>query len=161
MEQRSCLFWVVQLISLQERPQELISLLAVKLGGSYNVECISSILQCLAENCVFAFFPSIPKLSQTVVAESTMGLSPDDQTLFSYPSFSMRVPFSQLHGQGKEEGRFPTDLSSLKAFYACADSFSEPHISIQECVRWNRTWELVVKSHMWGCLLRFAIKSHM
>ena len=147
IEQRSCLFWAVQLISLQEHPQELIALLAVKLGGSYNVECISSILRCLSEHCVFAFFPSIPKLSQTAVAESTMGLSPDDQTLFSYPSFSMRVPFSQLHEQGKREDRFPTDLSSLKAFYACTDSFSEPRISIQECAHWNRAWELVVKSH--------------
>ena len=102
-EQRCCLFWVTQLLALQADAAALTRVFASKLGGSYNGECIASILWCLVKNCAFAFFPSIPRLTQAVAAQSAVGLLPDDQTLFSFPAFSMRARFADLHEQARAE----------------------------------------------------------
>ena len=159
VEQRRCLFWVTQLLSLQEDAAALTQLMACKLGGSYNSKCTASILKCLVKNCTFAFFPSIPRLTQTVAAQSTVGLLPDDQTFFSFPAFSMRALFADLHAQARVEQAATTDLAALMAFYACSETFSEPHISIQENVKWNTAWEQVVQTRHCTCLLQTAIET--
>ncbi|OAO13757.1 hypothetical protein AV274_4565 [Blastocystis sp. ATCC 50177/Nand II] len=146
-EQRCCLFWVTQLLALQADAAALTRVFASKLGGSYNGECIASILWCLVKNCAFAFFPSIPRLTQAVAAQSAVGLLPDDQTLFSFPAFSMRARFADLHEQARAEQTATTDLASLMEFYACPETFSEPRISIHENAEWSAAWMRVVQAH--------------
>lgn len=154
VEQRRCLFWAAQLLSQQDDPAALTQLMANKLGGNYNSKCTASILKCLVKNCTFAFFPSIPRLSQTVAAQSTVGLLPDNQTFFSFPPFSMRALFTDLHAQAHVEQPATTDLGALMEFYACSETFSEPHVSIQENVEWNSAWAQVVQTHHCSCLLQ-------
>ena len=159
-EQRCCLFWVTQLLALQADAAALTRVFASKLGGSYNGECIASILRCLVKNCAFAFFPSIPRLTQAVAAQSAVGLLPDDQTLFSFPAFSMRARFADLHEQARAEQTATTDLASLMEFYACPETFSEPRISIHENAEWSAAWMRVVQAHRCVCLLQTEQKKH-